>query len=410
MVNAGKSAARGLRLFYYVAFGLLELVAAVEVTAMLVAAPRISAVLGIPGAHAGWILNAYLYPVFITLLLLLIRNGDWVKRIFSAWGIFITGLALFIAGNLFSALSSTPSLFFAGRIIQAVGGAMAYLGQLWTAMAYFKARLVTVMFWGECGLAIGVISGPMIGGYLGALGESGWRMIFALNAALALITIGFGLIGLLGRRSESAVGVKTEDARVRGSWYAIYWLLGLQWAVMAACVGGEFFLSNQLQLERGLSARFVGWVTSAASLGAVTGSGLVASRPRHIDSWLRFGLIAVMAALPAMGICLTWLPALWNIPPLFVLGVGMGMTSVSVYARIAEFTPDEGFVRVSILYLLAQQLGNAVGVQIVDAVAGMQSHPLAPALILLGPVVLICVLPRQRKAVERPVIEPLSGA
>ena len=407
-MNAGKGGTGTFHSFFYIAFGLLEFVAAVEVTAMLVAAPRIAAGLGIPGSHAGWILNAYLYPVFVTLLLFLIHKGDWVKRVFSAWGIFITGLALFITGNLLSGLGSTPSLFFTGRIIQAVGGAMAYLGQLWAAMAYFKARLVTVMFWGECGLATGIISGPMIGGYLAASGESGWRMIFVINAAMALITIGFGLTVLLGRRSEAAAGIKTENTSGTGSSHAIYWLLALQWAVMAACVGGEFLLSNQLQLQRGLSARFVGWVTAAASLGAVTGSGLVALRPRRIDSWLRLGLVAIMAALPAMGICLTYLPGVWNVPPLFVLGVGMGMTSVSIYARIAEFTPDEGFVRVSILYLLAQQLGNALGVQIVEAMAGMQSHPLAPALILLGPVILLCVFPRQRKATGRPAIEPLS--
>ena len=285
---------------------------------------------------------------------------------------------------------------------------MAYLGQLWTAMAYFKARLVTVMFWGECGLATGIISGPMIGGYLAASGESGWRMIFVLNAAVALITIGFGLTVLLGRRSEVAAEIKTENARGTGSSHAIYWLLGLQWAIMAACVGGEFLLSNQLQLQRGLSSQFVGWVTAAASIGAITGSGLVASWPNRLGSWLRLGLVAIMAALPAIGICLTYLPGLWNVPPLFVLGVGMGMTSVSIYARIAEFTPGEGFVRVSILYLLAQQLGNALGVQIVEAMAGMQSHPVVPALVLLGPLVLLCVFPQQRKAMGRTAIEPLS--
>lgn len=407
-MNVRRGGAGTFRSFYYIGFALLELVAAVEVTAMLVAAPRIAAALGIPNSHAGWILNAYLYPVFVTLLLLLIRNGDWVKRVFSPWGIFITGLMLFIIGNLLSGLGSTPSLFFAGRIIQAVGGAMAYLGQLWTAMAYFKARLVTVMFWGECGLATGIISGPMIGGYLAASGESGWRMIFVLNAAVALITIGFGLTVLLGRRSEVAAEIKTENARGTGSSHAIYWLLGLQWAIMAACVGGEFLLSNQLQLQRGLSSQFVGWVTAAASIGAITGSGLVASWPHRLGSWLRLGLVAIMAALPAIGICLTYLPGLWNVPPLFVLGVGMGMTSVSIYARIAEFTPGEGFVRVSILYLLAQQLGNALGVQIVEAMAGMQSHPVVPALVLLGPLVLLCVFPQQRKAMGRTAIEPLS--
>lgn len=382
-------------LLYYLAFSMLELVAAVEVTAMLVASPTIASILGIPEARAGWILNAYLYPVFATLLLLLVKNGNWVGHIFSARGIFITGLALFILGNLLSGSCSTPSLFFAGRLIQAVGGAMAYLGQLWTAMVYFKDRLVTVMFWGECGLAIGIISGPMIGGYLAGWGEAGWRMIFFLNAALALGTIGAGLSGLISRAPVSA---RTETVSRRGTG-EIYWLLGLQWAVMVAAVGGEYLLSNELQLHRGLSAQTVGWVTAAASAGAVVGSGIVASRPGGMDSWLRFGLGSLVTLIPVMGACLPYVHYLWNIPLLLIMGMGMGMSSVSLYARIAEYSLEEDFIRVSILYLLAQQLGNAVGVQIEQLVSGMRAHPAVTAVFLVGPLVLLFV--RQTAAARK---------
>ncbi len=395
---------RARDLLYFTAFTLLELVAAIEVTAMLVASPRIASILGIDSDHAGWILNSYLYPVFVVLLLLLIRDGNWVKRIFSARAIFITGLGLFVAGNLLSGCCSVPSLFFAGRIVQAVGGALAYLGQLWTAMVYFRQRLVTVMFWGECGLAIGIISGPMIGGYLVAWGESGWRTIFFFNAALALVTVAAGLAGLFSRQSDVA-SASVADNPANGGWREVYRLLAIQWAVMVAAVGGEYLLSNYYQFQEGLSARFVGWITSAASVGAVTGSALVASRPERTDGWLRLGLTALIAAIPVLGLCLVWLPPLWNVPILFVLGVGMGMASVSLYARIADAAPADGFFRVSILYLLAQQLGNAVGVQIEEAVAPLHSHPLAPAILLATPLFLAAVLTLRRK----PAADAVSG-
>lgn len=386
-------------LLYYIAFCMLELVAAVEVTAMLVASPTIASILGIPEHNAGWILNAYLYPVFATLLLLLVRNGEWVRHIFSARGIFITGLALFIAGNVLSGLCSTPSFFFAGRLVQAVGGALAYLGQLWTAMVYFKDRLVTVMFWGECGLAVGIISGPMIGGYLCGWGSAGWRMIFFLNAALALATIGAGLAGLLSRKPASSAQSSTTDSR-RGAG-DIYWLLGLQWAVMVAAVGGEYLLSNDLQLSKGLSAQTVGWVTAAASAGAVAGSGMVASRPGSINSWLRLGLGSLMVFIPMLGICLPYLHYLWNIPILLVVGMGMGMSSVSLYARIAEFSLAEDFIRVSILYLLAQQLGNAVGVQIEELISQLHLHPVITGLCLVVPLLVLFFLAWQNSTARK---------
>ncbi|MCE5242939.1 MAG: MFS transporter, partial [Desulfobacteraceae bacterium] len=334
-------------------------------------------------------------PVFVTLLLLLIRGGNWVKRIFSPGGIFLTGLGFFAAGNIVSGLSSSPALFFVGRILQAVGGSMAYLGQLWTAMVWFKDRLVTVLFWGECGLAIGIISGPMLGGYLVDWGESGWRDIFFINAAMAILIVflaGFHAIRKAG--DSDAVGTDTATAR---NWREAYLLLGLQCAVMAAAVGGEYLLSTELQLHRGFSAGFVGWVTAAASVGAVAGSGMVASRPAHSGYWLRLGWGIITGGLPALGLFLTWLPGAWDALVLFFLGMGMGMASVSIYARIAEVIPAGDFVRVSILYLLSQQLGNALGVQIEEIVSQFNTNPLVPAIILAAPLVLFVIPMGNRK-------------
>ncbi|MGC9194868.1 MAG: MFS transporter [Syntrophobacteraceae bacterium] len=377
---------------YYLAFALLELSAAVEVTAMLVAAPHIAEILGLSEVHTGWVLNAYLYPVFFILLIFLVRKGYWLKKIFSPGGLFITGLGLFAAGNIFSALSTTPFFFFTGRILQAFGGAMAYLGQLWTATLYFGDRLVSVMFWGECGLAVGIISGPLIAGCLLGWGPSGWRIIFILNAALALLIL--ALAGIYEVRRNPIAELSASKGLISGQERQTYLLLGLQCAVMAGAVGGEYLLSNQLQLLRGISALYVGCLTAAASLGAVAGSALVAARPANTNVWLRAGWAATLAALPALGFSLALLPTFCNAPILFLMGMGMGMSSVSIFARIAEVTPESDFVRVSILYLLVQQLGNALGIQIVEITTGAYHNPVTPTLFLAAPLILLFLFGR----------------
>ncbi len=347
---------------YDIGFFLVEAFASMEVTAVLVANARITASLGLREELSSFILNSYLYPLFAVMLLAL-GLSRWIARRIPPMPYFLAGLGAFAGGNLLCAHAPTPTLFFVGRAVMGVGGAVAFAGQLWTLSGFHYHRITRPLVWGEVGAALGVVAGPIVGAVFAHHGAESWRHFFTLNAGLGLLTAAFAYASLRGRQAVAATTAQERDPR--SGRRLLFTMTAWQVAVSVLIVGAEYFFSDHLQNKAGKSPLFVGAMTVLASLGAVVGS-LWAARMEHalerLPARAAAGLLAALAALAA---CLASGQYLLAGLPIFASGLGMGLASVSIYASIVKASRPDQFLNRSMIYLIGMQVGNALGVQAV---------------------------------------------
>jgi EmrB/QacA subfamily drug resistance transporter len=156
----------------------------VDSSAVNVALPSIAR-----GLHAGtdqtlWVVNGYLFP-FAMLLLLGGRLGDIVGH----RNVFFAGLLLFSISSLLCAIAGTPGQLVAGRVLQGIGAAIAAPQALAITTAVFPPERRAMAF-GVLASVIGsaAAAAPVLGGVLTDV--IGWRSIFYVNLPIGL----FGLV------------------------------------------------------------------------------------------------------------------------------------------------------------------------------------------------------------------------
>ncbi|OZM84276.1 MFS transporter [Pseudonocardia sp. MH-G8] len=153
-------------------------------TIVSVALPAIQADLGFTQAGLAWTVNAYLVPLG-GLLLLAGRLGDLVGR----RRMLLAGLALFVLASLLCGLAVTAEMLVAARFLQGIGAAMASAVVLGMIVALFpepgaRARAMgAYAFVGAAGASLGTLLG-------GVLTESvGWRWIFLVNVPIGVVVV-----------------------------------------------------------------------------------------------------------------------------------------------------------------------------------------------------------------------------
>ncbi|MEN6483911.1 MAG: MFS transporter [Syntrophobacteraceae bacterium] len=348
---------------YDLGFFLVEAFGALEVTAVIVANARITETLGMPEEWSSFIINSYLYPLFVGMLIILLLSRRISGKL-PPLPFFLTGLLLFACGNIVCCQSENPSRFFTGRFIMGVGGAISFAGQLWTLSVFHRRRMMGTLVWGEAGTALGVVAGPIVGAVFAQASPEGWRHFFLLNAGLGLATAAFAyfsLRNLLASREEPAPtgdgdseGRKT--ARVMTAW---------QLAVSILMVGTEYLFSDYLQAKLGMSPMFVGGMTLLASAGAIVGSLWAARMENQLEKLPFLSTAGLLLALALIAQCLAAKAFIPVSIPIFGAGLCTGLASVSIYASIVQRSRPDQFLPRSMVYLLGMQIGNALGVQAV---------------------------------------------
>lgn len=153
-------------------------------TIVSVALPALQADLGFTPSGLAWTVNAYLVPLG-GLLLLAGRLGD----LLGPRRVLVAGLALFVLASLLCGLAPTAGALVAARFLQGVGAAMASAVVLGMIVALFpepgeRARAMGVYaFVGAAGASIGTLLG-------GVLTDSvGWRWIFLVNVPIGVAAV-----------------------------------------------------------------------------------------------------------------------------------------------------------------------------------------------------------------------------
>jgi EmrB/QacA subfamily drug resistance transporter len=150
-----------------------------DITAVNIAMPSLAHDLGISGATISWTITAYSL-VFGSLLLLGGRAADLLGR----RRVFLTGLGIFTASSLATAMAGSAAALFAARAGQGVGAALLSPAALAIITGAFHgpARAKALAAWGAVGGG-GAALGVLLGGLLTELGD--WRLIFFVNLPVA---------------------------------------------------------------------------------------------------------------------------------------------------------------------------------------------------------------------------------
>ncbi len=172
--STGKS---GLLLFVLL---IAQLMVILDITAVNIALPSLADDLNLTGSSISWTITSYSL-IFGSLLLFGGRAADLLGR----RRMFLTGLGIFTASSIASALAGTAGALFAARAGQGLGAALLSPAALAIIMSAFqgKQRAKALAAWGAVGGA-GAAIGVLVGGVLTELAD--WRMIFYVNLPVAV--------------------------------------------------------------------------------------------------------------------------------------------------------------------------------------------------------------------------------
>lgn len=145
-----------------------------------VALPAIDAAVALGTSGMAWVVNAYVLA-FGALLLLGGRAGDLLGR----RRVLLSGAAVFGAGALAAGLAPSAGVLVAARAVQGVGAAALAPAAMSLAVALHPegpARGRALAVWGAVS-AVGGAAGILLGGVV--TGALGWRWVFLLTAPIA---------------------------------------------------------------------------------------------------------------------------------------------------------------------------------------------------------------------------------
>ncbi len=155
------------------------LMVVLDTTAVNVALPAIRGDLGFSQSGLAWVVNAYLIS-FGGLLLLAGRLGDLLGR----RAVFLAGLAVFTAASLACGIAQGQEMLIGARFVQGIGGAMLTAVSLGMVVTLFpepaaRARAIGVYsFVSTAGGSVGLVAG-------GALTQlAGWHWVFFVNVPI----------------------------------------------------------------------------------------------------------------------------------------------------------------------------------------------------------------------------------
>ena len=397
-------------------------------TVVNVALPSIKDDLGFSQSTLAWVVNAYIL-MFGGLVLLGGRAAD----LFGRRRIFLAGTALFGVASLLDGLAPSQGLLLGARVLQGIGAALATPAALALVTDLFPAgreRTKALGLWGALsglGFAVGILLGGVITEF------ASWRWVFLINVPVAVATVAVvpRLVGhgrAAGRPGFDLAGAVTVTAGTTALVYALIetsrygWrsvethagvaaaivLLGafalmelrsaapliprgfmhrratlvpnlLQQLLGASLISSFFLLTLYLQKVLGYTPLEAGlaYLPLAASVAAATGFANKLVR--------RFGSRPIAAA--GLGLASIGLLRLGSapvdgqyaadiMPSLILLGVGAGLSFVSITTAALARVDEQAAGLASGLLSTSVQIGGALGIAILVSVLSTRSSDL----------------------------------
>ncbi|MEM0900766.1 MAG: MFS transporter [Pseudomonadota bacterium] len=177
-----------------------------------------------------WINNGYLLPLSALILV-----GGALGDVYGQRRSFIGGILVFVIASIFCAIAPSTDVLIISRVVQGVGAAIMVPGSLAIlAKAYPKEERGAAIGKWAAASAVTTALGPLLGGVvLQSLGDSAWRLIFAIN-----LPIGAVALFLLWKMVPPDVAEKKKTPDWIGALLISAALLALAYG-LAAPEGGE---------------------------------------------------------------------------------------------------------------------------------------------------------------------------
>ncbi|MFD2767121.1 MFS transporter [Micromonospora eburnea] len=159
-----------------------QLIISIDYNIVYVALPEIGRELGFSGHTLQWVISAYAVAFGGFLLL-----GGRACDLYGPRRVFVIGLTLYAVSSLAGGLAESPALLVAARAAQGVGGALLFPATLTLVGVSFAAgrqRNRAFAVWGTAG-GSGMILGSLLGGVLTE--AFGWSSVFYVNVPLATV-------------------------------------------------------------------------------------------------------------------------------------------------------------------------------------------------------------------------------
>lgn len=399
-----------------------QLMVILDISVVNVALPTMGKALDFTSSDFQWTVSAY---VLLSGGLLLF--GGRLADLLDRRTIFLTGLLVFTTASLVSATAWSATSLIVARGAQGAGAALLTPAALSILVSTYagRQRSTALAVWGTIG-SLGIAVGVLFGGVLTT--ALGWRAIFFVNLPIGVLAAVLALrLVSRGHRTGSARGIdipgaitavtglvalvygieatrthgwtSTQTLAAFGASVVLLMTFGVverrvsaplvpphTWrvrslmsasAVMAVTTGvvvGTIFISSLfLQAVLGSSAIVTGLqilpLAAAITLGAGVASHLLAKvSPKHL---MVVGLVVVAAGALLLA-TLDDRPAYAAdlLPGFVVFGLGVGLVFVAVSVTAMAGIPSEHSGLASGVLMTGHEIGAALGVASLAAVAG----------------------------------------
>jgi EmrB/QacA subfamily drug resistance transporter len=182
--STGNDRSRRQRWLALAALAVAQFMVFLDETVVNVALPSIKGDLGFTQATLAWVVSAYIV-VFGGLVLLGGRAAD----LFGRRRMFLIGTALFGAASLLDGLAQSQGMLLGARVLQGVGAALATPAALALVTALFPVRaerLKALSIWGALS-GLGFTVGILLGGAITQ--AASWRWVFLINVPVAVASL-----------------------------------------------------------------------------------------------------------------------------------------------------------------------------------------------------------------------------
>ncbi|MEV5322305.1 MFS transporter [Streptomyces sp. NPDC052687] len=412
-----------------------QFISAIDYNIVYVALPEIGRAVGFDARSLQWVVSAYAVA-FGGFLLLGGRMADLLGR----RRMFATALALYGLASLAGGLATGPGLLVAARAVQGIGGALllpATLSLINTSFDEGAERNRALAVWGGAG-AVGLALGSLLGGVL--TNYLGWEAVFYVNVPLALgaaavawktITPdaprergrGFDITGALSATVGFTALVFGVVQGPEMGWFSVQVLatllaglaligvflaveartahplmplrllrnrnlvaaMGVTFIFMGTFGAQYYFFTLYLQTVHQYSAMATGLAFLPSALTGMAGTkvsekllGRVGTRTTLVT-----GLVLGAAGMAVLALALSpagHYPAL--LPGIVLLGLGQGLAWTAMFAAAGTGVDAHHQGIASAMASTTQQIGSAVGLAVLIAVASHGTHAIAgPSLV-----------------------------
>jgi EmrB/QacA subfamily drug resistance transporter len=408
-----------------------QLMVILDISAVNVALPDLAKDLGIGPADIGWTITSYSL-IFGSLLLFGGRAADLLGR----RRVFLTGLGVFTASSLVTALAADATMLFAARGGQGLGAAMLSPAALSIITSTFHGteRAKALGVWGAVGGA-GAAIGVLLGGVLTELVD--WRAIFFINLPVGLLlaasavkllpadparpqwrgldlrgallataslgalvyalsqaqssgwtstkTLGIGAAALAGLAAFAALELRTDRPLLRVQRLTDRAVGGgfVMMLAASAVLFGSFLLSS-LYLQNVLGTGALETGLAFLPFAVAIAAGVHASSHVITHAGVRIPLAAGFAISAAGMLLLSGVSADGSyaadvLPGMLVAGIGLGIILVAVSVSVLTGAADHETGMLSGLNTTGHEIGGSLGIAILATIAAGAAGPTAAA-------------------------------